>query len=291
MQRLSFSSQKAVAAHLFVLPAIVFFLVWYVYPLGSAVWMSLNKWDIVTPPVWVGLSNFQNLFHDRHFFKALGLTGYYMVSMPIVIVLSLILALIMNSRIPLKGLFRTLYFLPVVTSSLVTSIVWKLIYDRHFGPIAGAMRLLGLEPIPWLSSTKWAMPAIIIYGIWGSLGSVMILFLAGLQGISPEFYEAAAIDGASKSQQFFHITMPLLRPVLLFVLITQMIGAAQVFTPAYVMTRGGPIGATRVLGLLIYQTGFEYFKMGYASAMALLLFVIMLVAAWAQLRVLGRPSD
>jgi multiple sugar transport system permease protein len=288
---LSFGAKKAIAAHLFVLPAIAFFLVWYVYPIGSAIWMSLHKWDIMTPPEWVGLGNFRSLFQDEDFFKSLGLTAYYMVGMPIRVILALFLAVIMNSNLPGKGLFRTIYFLPVVTSTLVTSIVWKWVYDPYFGLIAGITRGLGLGAIPWLTSSTWAMPAVIIYGVWCGLGYVMVLFLAGLQGIPSEYYEAAAIDGANKRQQFAHITLPLLRPVLVFVLITQTIGAAQMFTPAYTMTRGGPIGATRVLGLLIYENGFEYLKMGYASTIALFLFFIMLSVALVQLRFFGRRRD
>lgn len=285
----SFSlNNRAVAAHLFVLPGIVFFLFWYIYPIGSAIWMSFHEWDIVTPPRWVGLSNFLTLMRDEQFYKSLARTGYYMLGMPINISLALLLAVIMNSRLPAKGLFRTIYFLPVVTSSLVTAIVWKWVYDPNFGLIAGITRKLGLGAIPWLTSTKWAMPALIIYGIWGGVGFVMVLFLAGLQAIPTEYYEAASIDGAGRWRQFVHITLPLLRPVMLFVLITQMIGAAQMFTPAYAMTQGGPVGATRVLSLYIYENGFRYFKMGYASAIALLFFIIVLIVALIQLRLLGQ---
>lgn len=286
----TYNGRRALAAHLFVLPAIVFFLVWYVYPIGRAVWISFHDWNILTPPVWAGLDNFRKLAGDRDFFASLGRTGYYMLSMPITVVVALLLALVMNSKLPAKGFFRTVYFMPVVTSGLATSLIWKWVYDPHFGLIAGITRPLGLGAIPFLTSTQWAMPAIMIYGIWGGLGYVMVLFLAGLQGIVPDMYEAAAIDGADGRRQFRYITLPLLRPVLLFVLITQTIGAAQVFTPAYAMTRGGPVAATRVVSLLIYQTGFEYLKMGYASAMALVMFVIMGIAAIIQLRLVGRRS-
>jgi ABC-type sugar transport system permease subunit len=287
---LSFGARKALAAHLFVLPAVVFFLIWYIYPIGKAVWISFHNWNIMRPPVWAGLQNYQLLIQDKDFLTSLGKTGYYMVGMPVTVSLALLLALIMNSRLPARGFFRTIYFLPVVTSSLVTSLVWKWVYDPHFGLIAGVTRRLGLGAIPWLTSTDWAMPALIIYGVWGGLGYVMVLFLAGLQSIPPEYYEASGIDGAGKWQQFRYVTLPLLRPVLLFVLITQMIGAAQMFTPAYAMTRGGPVGATRVVSLLIYQTGFEYLKMGYASTMALAMFVIMIVAAILQMRLVGRRA-
>jgi ABC-type sugar transport system permease subunit len=194
----------------------------------------------------------------------------------------------MNSKLPFRSFFRTAYFIPVVTSGLATALIWKYIYDPHFGLIQGITRPLGLGAIPWLTSTTWAMPAIMIYGIWGGLGYVMVLFLAGLQGIPRDYYEAASIDGAGAWTQFRYVTLPLLRPVLLFILITQTIAAAQVFTPAYAMKRGGPVGATRVVSLLIYQTGFEYLKMGYAAAMAVVMFVIMSVAAMIQMRLVGR---
>ena len=285
---LSYSAHKKLAAVLFVSPAVLFFLVWYIYPIGRGIWISLHEWNIVTPATFVGLRNFEQLFRDQDFFRALGRTGYYMLSMPIAVLLALILALIMNSKLPFRGFFRTVYFIPVVTSGLATSLIWKYIYDPHFGLIQGFTRPLGLGAIPWLTSTTWAMPAIMIYGIWGGLGYVMVLFLAGLQGIPQEYYEAASIDGAGGWQKFRHITLPLLRPVLLFILITQTIAAAQVFTPAYAMTRGGPVAATRVVSLLIYQTGFEYLKMGYAAAMAVVMFVIMGLAALIQMRVVGR---
>ncbi|MHB0875793.1 MAG: carbohydrate ABC transporter permease [Anaerolineae bacterium] len=291
MSLASYNTRKAITAHLFVLPAVIFFLIWYVYPIGRGVWISFHDWNILTPPVWTGLSNFQDLAHDRDFFASLLKTGYYMLSMPVTVGLALLLALVMNSKLPAKGFFRTVYFMPVVTSGLATSLIWKWVYDPHFGLVAGITRPLGLGAIPFLSSPDWAMPAIMIYGIWGGLGYVMVLFLAGLQSIQPELYEAASIDGAGDRHRFRYITLPLLRPVLLFVLITQTIAAAQVFTPAYAMTRGGPVGATRVVSLLIYQTGFEYLKMGYASAMALVMFAIMGIAAVVQLRLVGRRAD
>lgn len=283
----SYRFKQALAAHLFVLPAVLFFLVWYIYPMFRGIWISFHDWNIVTPPSWVGLKNFQTLAYDQDFWASVGKTAYYALSMPLKVVLALGLALIMNTRIPLRGFYRTVYFIPVVTSDLATALIWKWIYDPHFGLIAGFTRPFGVEPIPWLTSTRWAMPAIIIYGVWYGLGYVMVLFLAGLQGIAPEYYEAASIDGAGSWQQFRHITLPLLRPILLFVLITSTIAAVQVFAPAYAMTRGGPVGATRVIGLLIYQTGFEYLKMGYATTMALVMFVIMALAALIQRRLVG----
>ncbi len=279
---------RAVVAHLFVLPAVIFFLIWYIYPIGYGVWISFHDWNIVTPPQFVGLENFRKLAGDEDFFKSLGRTGYYMLSMPVAVIIALLLALIMNSKLPFKGFFRTVYFMPVVTSGLATALVWKWIYDPHFGLIASITRPLGLGSIPFLTSTTWAMPAVMIYGIWGGLGYIMMLFLAGLQGIAKEYYEAASIDGANFWQQFYYLTLPLLRPVLLFVLITQTLAASQVFTPAYAMTGGGPVGATRVLSLYIYQTGFVYLKMGYASAMALVMFVIMGAAALVQIKLVGR---
>lgn len=280
--------RRALTAHIFVLPAVIFFLIWYIYPIGYGIWISFHEWNIVTPPKFIGLENFVKLAGDEDFFKSLGRTGYYMLSMPVAVIFALLLALIMNSKLPMKGLFRTIYFMPVVTSGLATALVWKWIYDPHFGLIASITRSMGLPSIPFLTSTTWAMPAVMIYGIWGGLGYIMMLFLAGLQGISKEYYEAASIDGAGFWQQFYYLTLPLLRPVLLFVLITQTLAAAQVFTPAYAMTGGGPVGATRVVSLYIYQTGFVYLKMGYASTMALFMFLVMGAAALIQIKLVGR---
>jgi len=200
-------------------------------------------------------------------------------------VIALGLALLFNREIKLRGIFRTIYFTPVVISWVVASMVWYIIFHPSFGLNAHIMRLFGRPGIKFLHDARYALPAIIILSLWKSVGYYMVLFLAGLQSIPKMFYEAASVDGANSRQQFWYITIPLLMPTTLFVMVISIINSFQVFTPIFLLTRGGPHGATRVLPILIYENAFIYLKMGYASAMAVVLFVILMILTLLQMRV------
>jgi multiple sugar transport system permease protein len=196
---------------------------------------------------------------------------------PISTVLALFFALMMNQKLRAITLYRTAYFLPVVSSTVAVALVWSWIYAKDFGLLNYLLRQAGIAPIAWLSSTAWAMPAVIIMSIWGNLGVGIVIFLAGLQSISQTYYEAAEVDGANRWQQFWRITLPLITPSLFFYFIITMIDAFQTFEQIYIMTRGGPVNSTTTIVYYIYRNAFRNFKMGYASAQAIVLFFIIMV--------------
>jgi multiple sugar transport system permease protein len=259
-------------------PTLVGLLVGTLGPVLAAIGISFANWDVITPPSFAGLANYQRLLRDPTFSKALINTVYYVgVMVPVSTVLSLALALVMNQKLRAITWYRTAYFLPVVSSTVAVALVWSWIYSKDFGLLNFVLRSVGLEPVAWLSSTKWAMPAVIIMGIWGTLGEGMIIFLAGLQSISQSYYEAAEVDGASGWQKLWRITLPLITPSLFFYFIITMINAFQTFEQIYIMTRGGPVNSTTTIVYYIYRNAFRNFKMGYASAQAIVLFAIIMV--------------
>jgi multiple sugar transport system permease protein len=259
-------------------PTLVGLLVGTLGPVLAAIGISFANWDVITPPSFAGLANYQRLLKDPTFTKALINTIYYVgVMVPVSTVLSLALALLMNQKLRAITWYRTAYFLPVVSSTVAVALVWSWIYSKDFGLLNFVLRSVGLEPVAWLSSTKWAMPAVIIMGVWGTLGEGMIIFLAGLQSISQSYYEAAEVDGASGWQKLRRITLPLITPSLFFYFIITMINAFQTFEQIYIMTRGGPANSTTTIVYYIYRNAFRNFKMGYASAQAIVLFAIIMV--------------
>lgn len=261
-----------------------------------ATWLiSFCRWDVVTAPTWIGLGNYQRLAEDAVFWKAMRNTLYYTaVSVPLGVSLSLALALLINR--PLRGiwLFRTAYFLPVVTSTVAVALVWTWFYDTNYGMLNylldRAATLLGLGPIaplPWLGSPKTAMLSIILMSVWKGLGYNMVIFLAALQNVPRELQEAAMLDGAGRWGQFRHVTLPVISPVLLFVVIVSLIGAFQVFDQMFIMTRDGrPANSTLTLVYHLYNHAFKYLEMGYASAIGVALF--LLIAAVTALQWVAR---
>jgi len=273
----------------FVGPLILGLVVFTYGPVVAAAWLSLCKGDYIGIPEWIGLGNYARAFQDELLWKALGNTVYYVMgTVPAGIILSLALALAMNQQLRGIVFYRAIFFLPTITSAVAISLMWMWMYNPEFGIINSLVRLVGLKGPKWLASPVWAMPAIIIMSIWRGLGYNMLLFLAGLQGIPKEFYEAAEIDGADAWQRFLHITFPLLSPTTFMITVLSIIGGFQVFEYSYVMTRGGPLYSTLTVVLLIYQRGFETFEMGYASAIAYVLFAIMLALTLIQFRMQSR---
>jgi multiple sugar transport system permease protein len=259
-------------------PTLIGLLVGTLGPVLAAIGISFADWDVITPPSFAGIENYQRLISDPTFTKALINTIYYVgVMVPVSTVLSLAFALLMNQKLRAITWYRTAYFLPVVSSTVAVALVWSWIYSKDFGLLNFVLRSLGMNPVAWLSSTKWAMPAVIIMGVWGTLGEGMIIFLAGLQSISQSYYEAAEVDGASGWQKLWKITIPLITPSLFFYFIITMINAFQTFEQIYIMTRGGPVNSTTTIVYYIYRNAFRNFKMGYASAQAIVLFVIIMV--------------
>jgi ABC-type sugar transport system permease subunit len=231
------------------------------------------------------------MLSDSTFWNALKNTLVYTLNVPLAMAFSLTIALMMHRRLKWIGFLRTIYFLPSVTSFVAVALVWMWIYHPSFGIANFFLGLVGIPPLQWLNSTQTAMISVIIFSIWLGLGYQMVIFLAGLQGIPEEFYEAARIDGASNWQLFRRITLPLLKPTTFFILVTSLISSFQVFTSVYIMTAGGPVQSTDVIVYHIYTAAWEQLRMGYASAMSWVLFVIIMIATWVQFRVMGKTIE
>ena len=263
---------------IFLAPTLFGLLFGTLGPVLGAIGISFTDWDVITPPIFAGLDNYQKLVDDPTFSKALVNTFYYVgVMVPISTVLALFFAFLLNQKLRGVTWYRTAYFLPVVSSTVAVALVWSWIYAKDFGLLNYLLRQVGVEPIGWLSSTTWAMPAVIMMAIWGNLGAGIIIFLAGLQAIPVSYYEAAEIDGANSFNKFFRVTLPLITPSLFFYFIITMISAFQAFEAIYVMTRGGPVNSTTTMVYYIYRNGFRNFKMGYASSQAIILFLVIMV--------------
>jgi multiple sugar transport system permease protein len=262
----------------FLAPTLIGLLFGTLGPVLAAIGISFTDWDVITPPVFAGLDNYKKLVGDPTFSKALVNTLYYVgLMVPISTVLALLFAFLLNQKLRAVTWYRTAYFLPVVSSTVAVALVWSWIYAKDFGLLNFLLRQIGLDPIGWLSSIRWAMPAVIIMGVWGNLGAGIVIFLAGLQSIPETYYEAANVDGANGIQKFFRITVPLITPSLFFYFIITMIDAFQTFESIYIMTRGGPANSTTTIVYYIYRNGFRNFKMGYASSQAIVLFLVIMV--------------
>jgi multiple sugar transport system permease protein len=272
-------------------PALAVLTVFFFVPIAAALALSLTDFDIyaVAHPRdlrLVGLANYTRLVHDARFWTALENTLYFvLVGGPLSVAVSLAAALVVNARaVRLKGLFRTVFFLPVVTTLVAVAVVWRYLYHPRHGLLNHGLALLGLGPVDWLGDARWAMPALILLAVWKNFGFNMIVFLAGLQAIPERLYEAARLDGAGGWQELRRVTLPMLAPTLLFVAVTTTIGYFQLFAEPYVMTQGGPGNATLSVVLLMYEEGFRWWNMGYGAAIAFVLFAIMLAATLLQLR-------
>jgi multiple sugar transport system permease protein len=268
--------QEKIWGYIFLIPFFVGFIFFIIGPIVVALGLSMTQWDLIGTPKFISLANYQNLFRDNLFWIALKNTLYYtFVSLPITIILSLILALLMNRKLIGIKWYRSVYFLPVTISIVAVSLLWAWMYSPDFGIINYIFSLIGLPQPGWISVTSWAMPSVIIMSIWRSLGFNIIILLAGLQNIDRNLYEAAAIDGAGPWLQFKSITIPMLSSVLFFVIVIGLINSFQVFEQTYIMTQGGPGYSTFTLVYYIFQAGFQFLRMGYASAMSFVLFIII----------------
>lgn len=275
-KKTSFISKKTLTGYAFLAPNMLGFLAFTLIPITVSFGLAFVNWDILTPAKFAGLTNFTRLLKDRDFWYYLYNTFFFMLAIPIGMAVSLAMAITLNQK--LKGIvfFRTIYFIPVISSMIACALVWRWIYNPDFGMLNVFLSWMGVKnPPQWLASTFWAKPALIIMGVWQHAGYTMLLYLAALQGIPNELYEAANIDGATKWQQFCHITWPMLSFVNFFIVIMGVIGGFQAFGVQYVMTKGGPAGSTTTIVYYIYNNAFQWFKMGYASAIAWVLFAIM----------------
>lgn len=307
------AAEDAVAGWLFILPAVIIIGTFILWPILQVFWLSFHEWSVITPErPWVGLENYQNIFSDGDFQIALRNTLWFSLGVvPTQTALGLILAVLANQKIRGRSFFRTAFYFPSISSSVVISIIFLWLYSQRGlinftleklgfptpqppwlsnpkGVIEMALNGLGVDNVNvWLAGPSVALLSIMMMNIWTTMGTMMVVFLAGLQDIPKDVYEAASMDGATPRQQFFHITVPMLRPVVFFVLTLGFIGTFQVFDQIFVMTSGGPAKSTLTLGYLIYQQGFGNFAMGYAAAIAVVLFAMIMVIFLIQRRIVG----
>jgi multiple sugar transport system permease protein len=284
-------AQEARAGWAFAAPALVLIFVFFLIPVIAGLVLSFTDFDvyaIASPSVarFVGLQNYVRLLRGGEFWNALKNTLYFVVvGGPLSIIVSLAAAMLLNERmVRFRSFFRTVYFAPVVTTLVAVAIVWRYLYHPHYGLLNYLLGRIGVGPIDWLGDPHWAMPAIIFLAVWKNFGYNMLIFIAGLQSIPDELYEAAAVDGASRWRRFANVTLPGLAPTFLFVGVTTMIGYFQLFAEPYVMTQGGPLRSTTSIVLLMYEQGFRWWRMGVASAIAFVLLLITLAGTVVQMR-------
>lgn len=277
--------QEEIAGWLMASPWILGILIWILGPFAAAAYLSFTDYDILSRSDFVGLGNFRTMLTDDPlFWKSMWVTTVYsFVSTPLQIVLGLALALLLNTKIRGLAWFRTVYYLPTVLSGVAVSFLWIWVFSADWGVLNYILSWFGIKGPNWLTSERWALPSLILMSLWG-VGGGMVIYLAGLQGVPSEFYEAAEVDGANPWHKFWHITLPMISPVILFQLIIGIIGALQTFTQGYVMTEGGPNNATLFYVLYLWRNAFERLQMGYASALAWAIFAYILVLTLLVLR-------
>ena len=285
------AGHDARAAWAFLAPALALITIFFFLPVAASLLLSVTDFDIyavgdVSNARFVGARNYADLIASPLFWQALRNTFYFaLAGGPLTLAVSLAAALLVNARlVRYKSLFRTIYFIPFVTTLVAVAIVWRYLYHAQYGLLNYALAKVGVSPVDWLGDPRWAMPAIILMAVWKNFGYNMLIFIAGLNNIPEELYESARIDGAGASRQFWSITLPQLGPTLAFVGVITMIGYFQLFAEPYVMTQGGPLRATTSVVLLMYEEGFRWWRMGYAAAVAFVLFLVILAATLVQLR-------
>lgn len=278
-------------AYMFLAPALILMTVFIALPVIASLVISLTDFNIFALANWsnakfIGIDNFVRLFQDGLFWKALRNTLYFVaVGVPLAIALALILAILLNSPLNrAKGLFRVGHYLPSITETVAIAVVWRWVLNPRYGILKRALEVFSIQSPSWLGDPRWAMPAIIMMAVWKGLGHNALIFLAGLQSIPPTVYEAARIDGATSRQQFIYVTLPLLAPTTFFVSIMTLIGYLQLFAEPYTLTDGGPLDATLSIVLYMYRHGFKFFNLGYASAMAYVLFALIFAATLLAMR-------
>jgi multiple sugar transport system permease protein len=287
--RFSLKRREALTGYLFVAPAVLGFLLWYIGPMIYTVWISLHEWDLLSPKEWTGFDNYQRMWNDDLFWKSLRVTAYYVVvSVPLVQIAAFAIAMLLNIRVRGQAVFRTIFYLPTIAPVVAISFLWLWLFNSEFGLVNSLFRTLGFNKVLWLQQTETAMPVLILLAVWGFLGTFMVIYIAGLQGVPQELYEAAALDGARFWHRLKDVTIPMTSPVILFNTILGIVFAIQVFAQPFLITDGGPQNSTLLLPILLYRQAFLFFRMGYAAAIALVLFLIVLVITLIVFRTAGR---
>ena len=278
IRRSSHFWRDTLRGYAFIFPVILGLLIWTFGPMLASAYYSLTNYNLLKPPIYIGAGNYINMFtSDDLFIQSVIVTVRY-VLMYVVFsqILSLALALLLTQQVRLINLFRTLYYLPMVIPYIASALLWRYLFDKDVGPINAVLAVFSIKGPSWLGSPQWALLSLVIISVWGSAVST-IIYVAGLQQVPNELHEAAKIDGAGFFAQFTHITLPMLSPTILFNVVTSVIGAFQFFVPAYVITQGGPVHSTYVYNLNLYDKAFSWLQMGYASAMAWILFAMIIV--------------
>jgi multiple sugar transport system permease protein len=282
---------EALLAWLFLLPSMIGFVTFYAVPAVRGVLISLTDWDLLREPKYIGLANYEKLIADEQFWQALSTTIYYvLLNIPLQTVLALALAVAMD-RLTSSIFVRGVLVLPWLVPNVVVAMLWLWMLDPQLGLVNQILGVFGIERLPFLGSPDQAMPSVAGINIWRHVGYTALLLFAGLQTIPKDVYEAGSIDGAGEGRMFLSITIPLLRPVLVFVLVTSIIGSFQIFDTIAITTKGGPIDATRVIYWYIYEQGFNRFNMGYATTLAFVLFLLLLIITFIQLRYFRADSS
>jgi len=267
---------EAINGLLFALPVMLGLAIFKLGPMVASLLLSFTRYNVLQPVRWIGFNNYQKVFSDPLFWTGLYNTAYFtFISVPGRLMIALLFAMLLNQKLKGIALFRTLYYIPSLASGVAVAVLWMWVLNPSYGILNVGLRYLGIQGPAWLGSEKWSKPALIIMSFW-AIGDSMIIYLAGLQGIPQQLYEAAEIDGAGVWKKFRYVTIPMLTPVIFFNLIMGVIGAWQLWVYAYVMTEGGPVNSTLFYVLYLYRNAFEYFKMGYASALAWILFLIII---------------
>ncbi len=280
---------RSLEGFLFVLPVVLGTLIFNILPMVPTMALSLTSWDALSPPVWVGLGNFTDLVADASFLGSIWVTSVYtLLTVPLGTLAGLGLALLVNQKFPGVVAFRGLYFLPVITSEVAIGMAWRWMFNWQYGLINFGLGSIGLEGPRWLGIAPWAIAALVVVTIWQVMGYNMVIFLAGLQGVPQQVKEAAIIDGANSWQRFMHVVLPLLSPTTFFVVLISLIRTLQAFSLIFVMTEGGPGSSTEVYVYRLWTEAFKLYKMGYASAMAWIFFVIIAALTWANWKLQSR---
>jgi multiple sugar transport system permease protein len=269
--------REELAFYLFASPWLIGFALWTAAPMLGSLGLSFTRYDVVTPPELIGFENYvKMLAGDPLVWQSLKVTTFYVLgAVPLQVIGSLLLALLMNQRVPAIAGFRTIYYMPSVIAGVPVALLWMWIFNPEFGIVNNLLDDLGISGPQWLFSESWVIPAFVIMSVW-NIGAPMVVYLAGLQGIPRHLYEAAEIDGAGPWAKLLNVTLPMISPIVFFNAVMQIISSFQIFTPAYVMTKGGPANASLFIGLYLYNNAFRQFQMGYAAALAWLVFVIIL---------------
>jgi len=276
--------REILAGYLLSSPWIIGFILFVGGPMVASVLLSLTDWNLLGDPKWIGLENYRTLLKDELVIQSLKVTTYYaFTSVPLRVILGLLLATLLNQKLKLRSFFRTIYYLPSISSGVAVSILWVWLLNSEYGLINYFLGLIGIKGPAWLSDSRYVIPAFVLMSLWG-VGGSMLTYLAGLQGIPTEYYEAAEVDGAGIIQRFRYITLPLVSPIVFFNLVTGLIAALQIFTQGFIMTGGGPHNSSLFFVLYLYRNAFQLLRMGYASALAWVLFVYIFLLTLLILR-------